>query len=266
MTLKELMEQAHLDALGLLEGPEAAAFERAFMQAPPAVKAQLRAEQARWASSEALLPEVNPPASLRQRVLEAVRRAMVDSSSSADAEVIELRPSRRVHPVWRAASLGLLAACVLLAAGFFGVKSRYDDMSAAMAQDQLLERMLATMGASYRHDVLFDSTTRRVVFEPQGADASFKAEVAMFTNPRWSNPLLVCANLPLHEGSTYRLVLLDGANKVADELAEFGPSVGGQIVSQKLKTQLSAGMRLALVEAPAGAAAKAEHILMLAVI
>src|ERR1041384_7158321 len=110
MTLQELLEHAHLDALGQLDEREQAAFEAAFAVAPPAIRAQVRAEQARWAPMEELLPQVEPSPDLRGR-----GRSAVTGEGRGELTV---RPSRRVAPAWRAASIGLMTAMVVLGSAF----------------------------------------------------------------------------------------------------------------------------------------------------
>src|SRR4051812_3134371 len=114
MSLQELLEHAHLDALGQLDEREQAAFEAAFMVAPPSVKAQIRREQERWAPMEHLLPQVEPSPELRNRVLAAVTAAMV----AQGAGELSIRPSARVASAWRTASLGLMTAVLVMGAAF----------------------------------------------------------------------------------------------------------------------------------------------------
>src|SRR5438477_9256356 len=114
MTLQELLEHAHLDALGQLDEREQAAFEAAFTVAPPGVKAQVRHEQARWAPMDHLLPQVEPSPELRERVLDAVTAAMIVQGAGE----LSLPSGRRVAPAWRTASIGLVTAIVVLGAAF----------------------------------------------------------------------------------------------------------------------------------------------------
>ncbi|QYU70067.1 hypothetical protein J4558_08100 [Leptolyngbya sp. 15MV] len=51
MPFHDLLEMAVLDTLGLLDEQEQAAFEMAFRSAPPAVQAQVRREQTRFAKT-----------------------------------------------------------------------------------------------------------------------------------------------------------------------------------------------------------------------
>jgi hypothetical protein len=72
ITMTELVELATLDAFGLLPPVDAVRFERAFMAAPADVQSELRRLQSNFAENELLLPDEEPDAALRQRVLAAV--------------------------------------------------------------------------------------------------------------------------------------------------------------------------------------------------
>ena len=90
MTLKDLLEHAHLDALGLLDERDKAAFEAALATAPAGVRAQVRSEQARWATMETLLPDAEPPAELRDDlavILDAYRQRC-DARSVPGAKLV----------------------------------------------------------------------------------------------------------------------------------------------------------------------------------
>jgi hypothetical protein len=82
---EELIEQASLDALGLLDEFEAAHYARSFHAAPASVQEEVRQIQAAVATDTTLLSDEEPPAGLRGRVLGAVQDAM-------EAEAAELRP------------------------------------------------------------------------------------------------------------------------------------------------------------------------------
>ena len=72
ITMTELVEMATLDAFGLLPPVDAVRFERAFMAAPADVQSELRRLQSNFVDNELLLPEEEPDAALRDRVLAAV--------------------------------------------------------------------------------------------------------------------------------------------------------------------------------------------------
>ena len=97
---RDLIELSLLDAMGLLDDEERAAFERAFAGTSPAVQSHVRREQTRLAQIDFLLPDVEAPAGLRAMVLEAVRKAMAEGAvakaPAGAAFMPTMIPSRRV--------------------------------------------------------------------------------------------------------------------------------------------------------------------------
>lgn len=268
MTLQELLEQAHLDAMGLLDPADQAAFEDAFASAPPAVKAQIRAEQARWAASEALLPDVEPPAHLRARVLDAVQLAMSESAMDGGRsfeEEFETSPrQRRVSPMWRAASLGLIAASVVLGVSFVKVYSDNRRITDSFSDVSLREQLLSDMGASYRSDVLFDASTRRITFESPASANGFEGRASLYVSSKWNDSVLLWDGLPKVSGVSYRLVVLNDQGKVEREVAGFDG--GAERPSLRVNEVFAKGMKLAVVEAAIGARATADRVLMVATV
>lgn len=139
MTLRreELIEQAALEALGLLDERETEAFERAFEDAPENIQEQIRRIQAETVTDVAMLSGEEPPASLRGKVLAAVSDAVEDEArelqpiasigvrarrpgQAGAIEVAEavrderqglrLQAAQRHLLVWRAASIALAAS------------------------------------------------------------------------------------------------------------------------------------------------------------
>jgi hypothetical protein len=137
MKLQELLENANLAALGLLDAEEQHAFDKALAAAQPAVRRHVLAEQERWSGGGALLPDVQPPASLRDRVLDAVHANIMDAeleSTASSLDFAELSAGqvggvRKVAPWWRAGAIALAAACVVLSASFLYVVRSNDDSS-----------------------------------------------------------------------------------------------------------------------------------------
>ena len=129
MRLQQLIELAILDAMGLLDEDEQRSFDSAYRTAAPAVQAQVRREQTRLSRIESLLPAVTPPAGLRAAVLEAVRREIL-AAEMADPAVVGTLPqivkSRGVSAFWRAASVGMAAAAVVLGITTLQMQSNYN--------------------------------------------------------------------------------------------------------------------------------------------
>lgn len=222
MSTQELIELALLDAMALLDDDERASFDAAFRAAAPAVQAQVRREQTRLANIEKLLPEVTAPAGLRAAVIEAVRRAM---SAPAQGGIIPaLMPSRRVTPLWRAASVGLATAAVILIVVVLQLKADFADLERRITADSQLGEIAGRFGSQYVRDVLFDADTRRVVFTSQAPE--FKGQASVFVNADWKSAKFFCSALATPAGRTYKLAVLDDQGTVVDVLAEFTSSGG----------------------------------------
>jgi hypothetical protein len=293
MNLKDLLETAQLDALGMLDDEESRAFEAAFRAAPPAVQARIRAEQMRVASSDSMLPLVTPPAGLRARVLagvgaeiaalagqassagSATQTGPVGSDAVAHAGRARLMESvdamdvsgrkRRVAPAWRAAALGLLTACVVLGGSLIKVHSDSDRAMRSLTDQQSQESFLALFGNSTQmRDVLFSKDTRRVIFTPvDDAPGAASAEATVFVNPRWTTARIFVRGLSLSPDVSYRLVVLNADNSIQRELTEIRS--GGSLDTQQVDIVAGApGTRLAIVAVAPGEPARADRVLMLA--
>jgi hypothetical protein len=250
MTLQELLEHAHLDALGQLDEREQAAFEAAFTVAPPAVKAQVRHEQARWAPMEHLLPQVEPSPELRERVLDAVTAAMV----AQDAGELSLRPGRRVAAAWRTASIGLITAVVVLGAALVYIS----DSERQNAKLQKIGQVTDTFGEMFRaefRDALMDSKT--AVHYLTVEDQAAKCKGSMWSNPSWDSSV-VFLELPKNKaGEDYRIVAIE--NGKAKELARFEPT--GPFHAAHIPV-LEQGTKIAIVTATKGQLATLDHVLL----
>lgn len=123
MTPAVLLELAALDAFGLLEDYEAALYDKSFHEAPASVQDEIIRLQSELASDISILPDDEPDGSLRERVLEAVSKAMeqtaplatIGGSSPSAREVFALGRSGQF---WRAACFvfmtGLIVSLVFL--------------------------------------------------------------------------------------------------------------------------------------------------------
>jgi hypothetical protein len=144
ITMTELVELATLDAFGLLPPADAVKFERAFMAASMDVQSELRRIQDELAAEDSILPDIEPSATLRSRVLAAVAETIEAESDHlaplatigitgttnpwleepgahpADAGRTALPASGHMRPLasvwtWRMAALILLGVAVSLA-------------------------------------------------------------------------------------------------------------------------------------------------------
>jgi len=77
----DLRSQAVLDAMGMLDEVEAAAFDREFRNAPASLQAELRAVQAEVAVDPAFRGAGDPPADLKLRTLTRVMSAVEEQES-----------------------------------------------------------------------------------------------------------------------------------------------------------------------------------------
>lgn len=254
MTTQELIELSLLDAYGLLDETERAAFDAAFVASPPAVQAQVRREQTRLAKMDSLLPEAAPPAGLRAAVIEAVRRAMAEvgiterATAHGAGRVPPMLPNRRVSPLWRAAALGLSTAVVVLGVTVAYVQASFDELTRQIHTDTLLAQMQVKFGSPIVRDMLFDGDTSRVVFT--AADAEFKGEASLFINPEWDKARLFCNALPASGGRAYKLAILDENDRVVEVLSTF-ESQGG-LEHKQITLDPRSTARLAIVTSAEG--------------
>ncbi len=223
MNTRELIELAQLDALCLLDESEREAFERAFAAAPPAVRRQVRQEQARLAQVDMLLPLDEPPATLREKVLARIRAAMAEVSDPR-SDLLHLTPgelpirrSRRVSPIWRAAALGFATAAMLLGAVSMQLFQQIEETRRNLREGALVDEVRRIWGTRYVEDVLFDTATTRVAFRAVDRKVG-RGQASVFINPDWSNALLFSMNLPYQEAGTYRLVVVDEHNRIVQEV------------------------------------------------
>lgn len=223
MSTYELIEQAVLDALGILEPEERDRFEQALAEAPEGVRAQVRDEQARLLDLEHLLPEEQPRPELRDLVLSAVRAAMREEREPVAGRIGAVampahptfRPAKRVSRVWRAAAIVFGAATI-----------------AMFAATLELHRMYQRAGSTIVFDTLYDRTgaeaVQRMIFGPNQqiamtpvSDTVSKGEAAVWVDPDSSTAQLWVNRLKGEEGEQLRLVVLDEEGQIVREVANF---------------------------------------------
>ncbi len=265
MSIRELLENAHMDALGLLDEQDRAAFDAAFRAAPPALRDQVRAEQARMARMESTLPRVTPDASLRDRVVMAVEHAITEQTLSGDAGVTDFRANRRLS-TWRSGAIAMACAAVILGGAFVKVMVDNAEMSRMQGDNGTLTALLVGFGNGPMRDALFNPATQRAIFEPAIKDGALQSrrQAVLFHNPDWATMRLF-TQLPAPEGrETYRLVILDDEGQIVQEVAEFSGT--GQLASLEVKATLAAGTHVAIATAVPGLRATAASILMTATV
>lgn len=297
MSTRELFENAHMDALGLLDEQDRVAFDVAFKAASPAIRAQIRAEQARMSKLESTLPRVNPPEVLRSRVLQAVEHAITEQSLRSDGGVSDFRTNRNIS-IWRAGAVAMACAAVIMGAAFVKVYVDNIQVNTNLTTDGTLTALLVGFGNGPMRDVLFDAKTNRAIFavaESNGLDLPIganqtaatalastsqaslgdvittqtsmrvvEAKAVLFHNPDWKSMRLFTQLPTLSQGQTYRVVILDDEGQVTQELAEF--TSPGQVFSLELKTVIAAGTRVAIASVSRGERALVANVLLVATV
>ncbi len=265
MTLQELLENSNLAALGLLDPEDHAQFERALSAAPPRVRLQVISEQARWAESGALLPDVTAPAALRDRVLDGVRNAIVEASINSDdfsllREQHGIGP-RKVSASWRAASMGLMAAVFVLGGAFLYVYQTNVNSANSIGGNKIVTEYASKFEGEFE-DVIFGASTKHIIFDR--VDESFAGEVALFTNPDWMHARVISRNLPRVAGEEYRIVEVDAEDKIVRTLGPL--QTGVQTNADHPLPRLASGTKLAIVRVPVGSREASATVLMTATV
>lgn len=271
MKTHELFEAAQLDAMGLLDTQEQAEFEAALMAASPALRAQIREEQARYAKPERLPAGVEPAPDLRARVLNAVKADIASVLGAAKARVSLPHAAGRVMPaalpvrraatnVWRGLALACLTAAVALGVVVSQQNATLKNLAAASGTDSSLNQLVSAFGPNDLMDVVFTANTKQVAFTP--VDQASKAQAAIWYNNDRGSAHLLCRNLATDPNETLRLVTLDDAGNVVGELAEL-VSDGG-FVSREFKAQNLNPKQIAIYAAARGAKAASGRLLMIA--
>lgn len=266
MTLRELLEHAHLDALGLLDDDEQARFNASFAGAPPEIQRAIRDEQARWSVMDILLPNVQPPQDLKTRVLASIATQIAASEARVSAAVLaDPQPvPGRVWRGWRASAIGLMAVSAVLGVAFVNVMSLNDNLSRQMQNTEVQRSLMVMLGADHLQDALFSEHTVRARFERHNG---FAGQAAVLFNPDWLTARVSWSDLPAAEGMTYRLCAVDADGNVTEDLATLG--TGGEKGTQMIQIaadRIGMGMRLAVVSAARGAASATGTVLMTATI
>lgn len=247
----DLLELASLDALGLLDEEERRAFESAFRAAPASLQSQIRREQRRLTSVEDLLPEVEPPASLRARVIAAVLAAF-GASADREADVIASIAPRawslrgNVTPLWRAACIGFATATIVLLALGYNLQREYQRTLVAFRDGEVASEITKSFGPQFV-SVMFDPETQNVHFAPAGqrVDPDAAGQAMILINPKSKVCLLMCRGLEGMQGE-YRLVVVDDAGAAKATLARF--TTKGEIMSRKIDdVSLEPGTKLAIL-------------------
>lgn len=257
MNTQTLIEQTVLYTLGFLDADEEAAYEASLAAAPAEIRACVRAEAARMADLGDLLPDENPGPEVREMVLAAVRAGMREQEVEQRIVAGRITPetpaprrysqpalprSRRVHPVWRAAAIGFIAATIVLTIDSARSRTYYQNAT----EGARIAGVYDATGPGFLDAALFDANTRRVILTPASSDTNAAASV--WHNPDWGpTARLFVKNLKPQPGQEpYRLVVLDAEGNVVREVAQFRPT--GEIQDISVTVNLATESRLAIYQ------------------
>jgi|GEM_PF-635003 len=258
MTTTDLIELAALDALALLDEPERVAFERALASATPGVQAHVRREQARLAHLEMLLPAVEPPADLRDRVIHAVRTASVDELAEellgagavrhAGGRVgPSLLPSRRVSPVWRASSIGFATAAVVFGAFIVWLQNSHSELERQMQSNAVLEALVSQAGAEASEILVGAGSFKRALRPvPDAATPYDRAAAAVWVNAT-GEVVVFHQNLARGSGVRYELVAMDQQGQETGERFALEGSTAGGLYREVVRGASDIGGHFAIV-------------------
>ncbi len=231
MTTKELIEMSSLDALGLLDEQERDEFERAFRAAPAEVKEQIRREQSRFADLDRWLPSVEPPHTLKGRVIDAVREAINAVSAPAPAVAGRITPTTmnrwwNTAPLWRAACIGFATASVVLG-GFFVYVSQKNKQ---IADDAITGRLTAqnTQSGGQYAKITLSKNYQRILLNVVATDAQGKplnCQAVLHLDSETRQAVLQCKDMPSTTGQ-YAVVIEAGAGQTANVLKRFQGGTG----------------------------------------
>jgi hypothetical protein len=249
---EELIEQASLDALGLLDAFEAAHYAKSFHAAPASVQEEIRQLQAEIATDASLLSDEEPPAGLRGRVMGAVmdsiehetrelqpiatigsraRRVAAAGATATATDIagvvrdermnIQYRSMQRSVAVWRAASVALAAS--LLGSFLWLNVITHEAMSIAqLAQGQATQAQLIEMLGSDYATFSMDKTMR---IRSLAALAGESGAAILYCDPKNGDGYLVGFGLARVGTYTIRSIADDGTT------ITLGQVIGGSRVT-----------------------------------
>lgn len=240
MTTRDLLENASLDALGLLEETERDEFERAFRAASPEVQAMIRREQVRFSDIDAWLPQVEQPVGLKAKVLDAWRSA-VSAMQEAAEPVGQIGPGQAwigrrqfTAPLWRAACIGFATATLVLGGATYWVSHVNSQISTLMAQNIQVDD-LGRLGPRYR-EILFSPNHHERAFAPAAADVAPQAKAVLVYDAEKRTAVLVCDKLPSATGH-YTLVFESDDGKSGEIKRQFDATGGVAAIPVELKVE-----------------------------
>jgi len=230
MTIRELYEMASLDALGLLDHEERRDFEQSLAGATPEVQSQIRREQLRFAQQEDFLPNVEAPAGLRAKVIQAVRDAIsaVQHEPVGSIGGVNAANARLLNqaPFWRAACIAFATACGVLSYFMVEVHQQSQEIASMIEANEFHEQIAGTLGPRLTN-VLFADQMQRLSFIPTAPDAdTLRPQAQMFFDIENGTGHIILRNLPEPQGE-YAVQFLDAEGKPI--VTEYFINTGGLI-------------------------------------
>jgi hypothetical protein len=251
MNMIDLIELAVLDALGMLDAEESAEFDAAFRAAPPATQDRVLAEQARLANLERLLPEVSPAPEMRDRVIAAIREAMLaqavaKASEVEDDDTLSIHQSRGVARSWRIGAIAAAAAAVAFGVAFGHLTLRYQELNDRIEGKLTLDNAVAAYGSEAREFLIRPDTATNVYFTPLDPASTVAVTLQHLDLAEKQVAFLNCEFLPTEPNVEYALVVLDANDRIGRTIRQFASA--GPLTTQRIEDlALQNGMRLALV-------------------
>lgn len=259
MNTQNLIELNTLHSLGMLDELEQQQFEHALQAAGPHVRERVFAEARRLADLGDLLPSEEPSPELREMVLSAVRAAISEQAAVSERPALSQNQAQtlapavigsitpttqhrtaqpamprgaRVHPVWRAATIGLAAATVALTV----VSAQNRDVYNQLDNQLLITELYDAAGAEFVESMLMDDNSKRIAMTAVSETdrPSVQPAAAVWHNADWDSARLFVKNLrPDANAGPYRLVVLDSEGNIIREIKEFIPT--GELESIDVK-------------------------------
>ena len=234
---EELIEQASLDAMGLLDDFEASHFSKSFHAASATVQEEIRQLQAAVVVDSSMLSDELPAAGLRGRVLGAVmdaledeatefqpiatigtrvRRSTVATPSDVNAHVMDsiqherraanYRAMSRTLVMWRAASVGLAAALLVSLVWVSMVAGEAVKLGQLAYSTETASQVSSTLGPSFQSFLNSGTKIRSLV--PVNANLNVSATVLV--DPKTGESVLVAFGLDLNQVYTVRMIDAQG--------------------------------------------------------
>lgn len=252
---KQLLELAVLEAHGLLDPIESDLFTRSFHDAPVSIQEEIIRTQEAFALDTSFLPDENPPAELRKRVLQAV-------ADSADQEAQRLAPlaligarasaaqaqfgSSKNVTLWRTAAVVLFGVAVVLAVITLDTQ-RKANRSAQLALNSATNTALTELVGHKFNEFVGNPYCQVTRLERENGDSAGYLRIAL--NERFGNGFIMGIDLEDGEEIIIQGTTTDGTVIELARLSADGPIVGQDF---EIDNALVKGMTITAFDANTG--------------